>query len=482
MKSRIFPVVATAAITSLATLFVVGKLYQPKPYFTMAEDTKKNGATLTAFESGAAARNNAADFQLAAESAVKSVVHIKTQSKARTIEAYDIFGRMFEQQYYMQPQSGSGVVISPDGYIVTNNHVVANADQVTVTFNDKLTTEAKIVSKDPTTDIAVLKVNKKDLPYLEFGNSDNLHLGQWVLAAGYPLSLEATVTAGIVSAKGRSIGINQQQTPNAIESYIQTDAAVNPGNSGGALVNTDGQLVGINAAIVSPTGSYAGYSYAIPSNLVRKVVNDLVQFGKLQRGYLGVGFLSTKDATPEQLTGLGLDKNDGVYVGEVKPGSAADKAGIKVGDFITQVNDIPVNSEPEVREQIARYRPGDNINIVYTRNGAKRNTKAQLLNYEGTVSMSKAEANTALGAKFRELTVAEKRKYGINSGIIITEIGNGILAQERIKKDYVIIAANDEAISSPARLEEILASGNAVQLTGFYPGYNGMYYYTIRPR
>jgi Do/DeqQ family serine protease len=484
MKSKILPVIVTAAITSVATLLAISKLYTPKPYFGMAEERKNGMVSFASFENGTARTSPNTDFQFAAESSVKAVVHVKTQTKARTVQADDYYGRLFGQQYYIPQQegSGSGVVISPDGYIVTNNHVVANADMVTVTFNDRLTAEAKVISKDPTTDIAVLKVNQKNLPFLEFGNSDNVHLGQWVLAVGYPLTLDATVTAGIVSAKGRSIGINKQQANNAIESFIQTDAAVNPGNSGGALVNTDGQLIGINSAIASPTGSYAGYSYAIPSNLVRKVVNDLVQFGKLQRGYLGTYFLDKKDATPEQLTGLELDKNDGVYVGGIAVGSAAEKAGLKTGDFITQINSIPVNSETEVREQIAHYRPGDNINIGYSRNGAKKTTVAQLLNLENTVAIEKENTTKALGAKFRTLSNEEKKKYDVNNGISVADIGNGLLAQARIKKDFVIIAANDVPINAATDLEKAFETNDLVQLSGFYPGYKGMYYYTIRAK
>ena len=231
-------------------------------------------------------------------------------------------------------RSGSGVVISPDGYIVTNNHVVADAKEVSVTFNDRYTTKAKVVGTDPGTDIAVLKVDgDKNMSYMEFGNSDDAKLGQWVLAVGYPLSLDATVTAGIISAKGRSIGINRSQSASAIESFIQTDAAVNPGNSGGALVNTAGQLIGINSAIASPTGSYAGYSYAIPSNIVRKAVNDLMKYGSVQRAYMGVEYVSS----PEQLAKLGIDNVNGVYVMNVRPNSGAAKAGLTKGDVCEMI-------------------------------------------------------------------------------------------------------------------------------------------------
>ena len=376
MKSRIIPVVLTAALTSLGTLFLAARFNHTDTLFL----TNTN-AQLPVNYAGLGDKSiiNAAppvDFQSAAEASVKAVVHIKTTTKARTVVANDpfmddFFGMFGQRQYTLPPQmgSGSGVVISPDGFIVTNNHVVAGADQLTVTFNDRYTTTAKVVSTDPSTDIAVVKVEEKNLPFMEIGNTDEVRLGQWVLAVGYPLSLDATVTAGIVSAKSRSIGINRQQSRSAIESFIQTDAAVNPGNSGGALVNTKGQLIGINSAIASPTGSYAGYSYAIPANIVRKVVADLKQYGKVQRGYIGIQYLDRKNATPEQLSALGLDRNDGVYVQDVTAGGGAVAAGIRKGDFITQIAGVPVHTEPELLEQVARYKPGDHIAITYKRGG-----------------------------------------------------------------------------------------------------------------
>jgi Do/DeqQ family serine protease len=416
-------------------------------------------------------------------------VHIKTTTKARTVVANDpfmddFFGLFGPRQYTLPPQmgSGSGVVVSPDGYIVTNNHVVAGADQLTVTFNDRFTTTARVVSTDPSTDLAVVKVEEKNLPYMEFGNSDDVHLGQWVLAVGYPLSLDATVTAGIVSAKGRSIGINRQQSRSAIESFIQTDAAVNPGNSGGALVNTKGQLIGINAAIASPTGSYAGYSYAIPSNLVSKVVGDLKQYGKVQRGYLGIIYLDRKAATPEQLSALGLDRNDGVYVQEVMEGGGAIAAGIRKGDFITQVAGIPVHTEPELLEQIARYRPGDHIAVTYRRDNQEHATTVELKNSAGTTSVIKAgSGGRFLGAAVRPLSAEEKRSLSVPSGVIVTDPGTGTLARKTsMRKNFVITSVNDQPVGSIEDLQlRVAASNGRLQLAGFYPGYKGMYYYAL---
>ncbi|MBS1772163.1 MAG: trypsin-like peptidase domain-containing protein [Bacteroidetes bacterium] len=474
MKSRLLPVIITAAVTSLATYYAANKLNEQKPYFAAHDGSSSSMAKYASYETGSTAKSMAVDFQPAAESSVKAVVHIKTQTKARTVASDDAFLRMFGMQQYMPSQvgSGSGVVISPDGYIVTNNHVVANTDKVTVTFNNRYTTEAKVISTDPQTDIAVLKVNEKNLSYMEFGNSDNVKLGQWVLAVGYPLTLDATVTAGIVSAKSRSLGINRTQTSSAIESFIQTDAAVNPGNSGGALVNTDGLLIGINSAIASPTGSYAGYSYAIPANLVRKVVNDIVQFGSVKRGYMGVVFIDRKDATPEQLSALGIDRTDGVYVDVVSANGGAAEAGIKKGDFITAVNGTTVHSVPELMEQVARYHPGDNINVSYLRNGTVKVANVQL--------KKEATSTLVLGANFRALTNDEKKKYGVENGVLVTDAGKGTLAKSGVKTNFVIVAINDVPVGSVDDMQKELATNQDIQISGFYPNYRGMYYYNLR--
>jgi Do/DeqQ family serine protease len=488
MKSRIIPVVLTAALTSLGTLFLAARFNNNNPLFSL-----RNNQPLPVNYAGYGDKPIIAgtapiDFQAAAEASVKAVVHIKTTTKSRTVVAndpFDFFGGMFgPQQYTLPPQmgSGSGVVISPDGYIVTNNHVVAGADQLTVTFNDRYTTTAKVVSTDPSTDIAVVKVEEKNLAFMEFGNSDEVRLGQWVLAVGYPLSLDATVTAGIVSAKSRALGINRQQGRSAIESFIQTDAAVNQGNSGGALVNTRGQLIGINAAIASPTGSYAGYSYAIPANLVRKVVNDLKQFGSVQRGYLGIEYINRRNATPEQLSTLGLDRNDGVYVMNVTQNGGAIKAGIRKGDFITQVAGIPVHTEPELQEQIARYKPGDHVTVSYKRDGQEYNTTVELKNISGNTSVVKEGTGARLlGATVRPLTIEEKSSLGIQGGVVVSDPGNGVLSKKTsMRKNFIITSVNDEAIASIDDLQQRIAnSSGKLQLAGFYPGYKGMYYYAL---
>lgn len=489
MKSRILPVVITAALTSLGTFYLAAQFGTNNP---LLSNTATQQLPVNYVGLGDRPMTTAiapVDFQAAAEASVKAVVHIKTTTKSRTVVAsspYDqLFGDLFgPRQYTLPPQmgSGSGVVVSPDGYIVTNNHVVAGADQMTVTFNDRFTTSAKVISTDPSTDLAVIKVEEKNLPYMEFGNSDEVRLGQWVLAVGYPLSLDATVTAGIVSAKGRSIGINRTQSRSAIESFIQTDAAVNPGNSGGALVNTKGQLIGINSAIASPTGSYAGYSYAIPANLVKKVVGDLKQYGTVQRGYLGIQYLDRKSTSPEQLSALGLDRNDGVYVQEVTDNGGAKVAGIRKGDFITQVAGIPVRTEPELLEQIARYKPGDHIAITYMRGGKEYNTTVELKNSAGNTSVIKEGATGRLmGATVRPLTAEERRNYSVPAGILVTDPGSGTLAKKTsMRKNFIITSVNEQSVSSIEELQQLIAAaGGRIQLAGFYPGYKGMYYYAL---
>ncbi len=438
--------------------------------------------------------NGYTNLEDAAEKSSKAVVHIKTETNARQVQYQNPFGgsifdQFFGQQYMQQgPQesSGSGVVVSADGYIVTNNHVIDGADQIKVVFNNKKTVSAKLIGKDASTDLAVLKVDENNLSFIQYGNSDDVRLGQWVLAVGYPLTLETTVTAGIVSAKYRNIGINQQKSGNnAIESFIQTDAAVNPGNSGGALVNARGELIGINSAIASPTGSYAGYSFAIPSNIVKKVVNDMMKFGNVQRAYLGVGYLDTKNATPEQMSAYHLEKIEGIYINQIMENSSAEDAGLKVGDVITKIGNNSIKSGPQMLEKIAQYRPGESISINYIRNGKAATTTAKLKNVLGNTQIVKNEplSKEKLGVQMRDLTSQEAGQLGIKGGIYITGIlQNGLIAkQTRMKKGFVMTQVNEQAISSIKELEKIFQSEEKdFQLGGLYPNYQGLYYYEIK--
>ncbi|MCK7556183.1 trypsin-like peptidase domain-containing protein [Chitinophaga sedimenti] len=388
------------------------------------------------------------------------------------------------RQYYIPGQmaSGSGVLISDDGYIVTNNHVVDGADEVSVTLANNKTYQAKIVGIDPNTDLAVIKIDAKNLPYLLYGNSDEVSVGQWVLAIGYPLNLDATVTAGIVSAKSRSIGINTANNRRAIESFIQTDAAVNQGNSGGALVNTAGQLVGINAAIASPTGAYAGYSYAIPVNLVKKIVNDLLQYGNVQRAYLGINYIDPSNMTERDRQDLGLDRDfNGVAVSNVTSSSAAQQAGLQRGDIITGINGVTTPTISEMTEQVARYKPGDKITVSYLRNDKAYTVTTTLKNANGTTDIVKAGVLDYLGADLEPLSEREIASYGVDGGVRVIGITTGALKKQTdMKKSFVILKAGDIKVKNVDDLKKALEKNGSTQLIGFYPSLGGrLVYYNV---
>jgi S1-C subfamily serine protease len=350
-------------------------------------------------------------------------------------------------------------------------------------LNNKRTYKATLVGADPSTDIAVLKIEGKNLPYLVYGNSDEVRLGQWVLAVGYPLTLDVTVTAGIISAKARSIGINGRQSENPIESFLQTDAAVNQGNSGGALINTEGQLIGINSAIASPTGSYAGYSYAIPVNIVRKAVNDLIKFGTVQRAYLGINY-APESLTDEQKKEIGWKESDGVYITGVPAGGAAAAAGLKVGDVVLKVNGVTVTSGPEMQEQVTRYKPGDKVTLTYLRDGKETTTNLVLKNKVGNTDVVKRE--TVLDKIGGELATVDRKTAAsleIPGGVAVRKIGStGALKNSRIQEGFVITFINGQAIKSVDELAAALEAnkGRTVKIEGVYPGYSDTYGYPLR--
>lgn len=488
-------IILIASVTSFFTMGVAKNYFYP-PLVFQQNGNEQNDIHLANYTEPYTSPDGGSGYvnlEDAAERSSKAVVHIKTETKARTVQYRNPFGDDFFDQFfgggqrmYQQPQqsSGSGVIISADGYIVTNNHVVDGADNVTVILNNKKSYQAKVIGKDPSSDLAVLKIDESNLPIISYGNSDDVKLGQWVLAVGYPLTLETTVTAGIVSAKYRNIGINQSKSGNsAIESFIQTDAAVNPGNSGGALVNARGELIGINSAIASPTGSYAGYSFAIPSNIVKKVVNDMVKYGNVQRAYLGVSYVDNKNATPEQMSAYGLDKVDGIYINKVYEGSSAESAGLKEGDFITRIGNRAVKTGPEMSEQIAQFRPGDNTTISFIRKGKEITSTINFKNKLGTTDIVKAESSDALGLTMRALTPAESKSLRVVGGVYISEIKpNGLVArQTRMKKTFVVTQVNDKNVTSVEDLDKIIATGEKdIQLGGLYPNYQGIYYYMLK--
>ena len=426
------------------------------------------------------------DFVDAAEHSVDAVVHILTKVVRQSNTYEDFFGALLGQLYGYPGQSrsntleayGSGVVLTPDGYIVTNNHVVEGADQVEVTFNNKVKKTATIIGTDPTTDLALIKVEAEDLPYLTFGDSDNVRIGEWVLAVGNPFRLTSTVTAGIVSAKARNLSILGEGTE--VESFIQTDAAINPGNSGGALVNTKGELIGINAAIASHTGSYEGYSFAIPSNIVRKVVDDLLLYGETQRGYLGI---YPAELTQELAEKEGLELIEGVYVADVTEGGAAKLAGMQKGDVLTAINGKKVNTVTQLMETIRQYRPGDKVDVDVNRSGHHHHYELTLLNEDGNVDVVKkgdSFYNSEFGLMLRPVSKDDMRRLDIKNGLKIVEIRQGRFMNSGVPVDFVITKVNGNSVNSKSDLENALKNSRSRRTTieGVYPnGMMGSFYY-----
>lgn len=429
---------------------------------------------------------NTPDFVDAAERSVDAVVHIMTKVVRQSNTYNDFFGALLGQIYGYPGQTrsntmvayGSGVVLTPDGYIVTNNHVVEGADEVEVTFNNKVKKIARIIGTDPTTDLALIKVEASDLEYLTFGDSDNVRIGEWVLAVGNPFNLTSTVTAGIVSAKARNLSILGEGT--SVESFIQTDAAVNPGNSGGALVNTKGELVGINAAIASHTGSYEGYSFAIPSNIVRKVVDDLLLYGTAQRGYLGV---QIAELTQELAEKEGLENIEGVYVAGITEGGAAKQAGMKAGDVITTINGRKVNSTTQLRESVGQYRPGDKLDVEVNRNGKRQHYELTLLNEAGNVDLVKSGDsfyNAEFGLMLQSVNTEEMSRLNITNGLKIVEIRQGRFMNSGVPVDFVITKVNGYSVNNKTELESALRNNRSRRTTieGVYPnGMMGSFFY-----
>jgi Do/DeqQ family serine protease len=420
------------------------------------------------------------DFTTAAEKTIHAVVHIRSQFLRKSNVYDDFFGALREYfGYDTRPNReypisgfGSGVILSADGYIVTNNHVVQGAELVEVTLNDKRTMVAEIIGTDPSTDLALIKVEAADLPFVEYGNSDNVRIGEWVLAVGNPFNLTSTVTAGIVSAKARNINILGSQS--SIESFIQFDAAVNRGNSGGALVNTEGRLVGVNAAIASNTGSFAGYSFAIPVNIVKKVVEDLQFYGEVQRAYVGVIIREIND---EFASEEGLDNLKGVYVEALSENGGAQQAGLEQGDVITHLNGVEVNSLSQLLEVVGQYRPGDMVSVDVKRDNNYRNFSVELKNADGTTSIVKKEEkfyNEMLGATLEKIGDQDKRMLMVRGGLRVSSVeGDGLLQRGGIRKGFIITSINNNNVNSRDGLTRALEQNNEfARIQGIYP--NGM--------
>jgi Do/DeqQ family serine protease len=429
------------------------------------------------------------DFTTAAEYSVHAVVHVTASTESREYEArnpWDEFfwGQSAPRRYRIPPSvsTGSGVIISNDGYIVTNNHVVEEAADLEVTLNDNRRYHARLIGTDPATDIALIKINENELPFIEFANSDDVRVGEWVLAVGNPFNLNSTVTAGIVSAKGRNINVINDRF--AIESFIQTDAAVNPGNSGGALVNTIGQLIGINTAISTHTGSFEGYSFAVPSNIVLKVVNDLMEFGDVQRAFIGVNI---RDMNAALAAELDLEEVRGVYVAGLSENGAAADAGLEVGDIIIEVDGTPVYKTSELQEQIGKHRPGDEVEVVVSREGKKKKFAIVLRNRNGSTQLANQKEEIlvqGLGAEFEPLSQEELAELGLKNGVRIKKLDDGKLKREGLKEGYVIteITIENETmrIKRPKDITDFLEGRNDVGIfmKGIYPN-SGVRYYAF---
>ncbi len=417
------------------------------------------------------------DFTYAAESTVHAVVHVKTQSTRDNNYRNPLYEFFYGDRYRSDPEPvvgfGSGVIVSDDGYIVTNNHVIDNSDKIFVTLNDNREFEAELIGADPSTDLAVIKVKSESLPSIAFGNSDILRLGEWVLAVGNPYNLTSTVTAGIISAKGRSLGIIRDDF--RVESFIQTDAALNRGNSGGALVNLKGQLVGINTAIISPSGGYAGNSFAVPVSIVKKVYEDIKEFGQVQRAILGV---TIEDVNSELADEIDIKEIQGVYINGLRDDGAAKEAGIQVGDVITSVNGVQVNSVAELQEQISRYRPKEKVTVTLLRKNKKKQIDVVLRNMQGNTNIVRADAvSSALGAKFEEISSSEKQKFGIDHGVKISKIEAGKLKSEGIQEGFIILKINNQPVRSVTDIKQIINSADGgVYIEGIYPNGTVAYY------
>jgi serine protease Do len=415
------------------------------------------------------------DFTYAAELSTPSVVHIKAKSTRSASQQRTIFDDFFggespfgQPRNQQQESSGSGVIITNDGFIATNNHVIEGATELEVVTSDHKSYAAKIIGTDPSTDIAVIKIEGGKHPAMAFANSDNVRVGEWVLAVGNPFNLESTVTAGIVSAKGRSIGIlaekqqqqmyrrygedGRQKTSDAIESFIQTDAAVNPGNSGGALVNLKGELIGINTAIASPNGAYAGYAFAVPSEIVKKVTADIVKYGNVQRGYLGINLVELDGKKADEFK---TKTDEGIYVADVVENGAAKAAGIQKGDVIVKVDGMDTKSGPKLQEMIGRKRPGESTRVTVNRNGSLKDFEVTLRNRDGGKDIVKnsivSESKTfeQLGVELAELSSTDKQRMGVQNGVVVKKIVEGDIADyTQMREGFVVMKVGDKRINS----------------------------------
>ncbi len=489
-KKTLLALVAVAGVSSGVSIALFSAMQEKsEPISPNGESVTTAYATPTTFTPVVSRPAVETDFTQAAASTVNAVVSIKSTtmqqqrpSGSMEEEFFKYFFGQGRRDYTPQPRvgMGSGVIISEDGYIVTNNHVIEQADKIEVTLNDKRSFEATLIGSDPITDLALMKIDAEKLPIVRFGDSDKLQVGEWVLAVGNPFQLNSTVTAGIVSAKSRNLGMIAPSNRMGIESFIQTDAAVNPGNSGGALVNTAGELVGINTAIYSETGNYAGYSFAIPTSIVSKVITDLKQYGTVQRAMLGVSIMEMNDQLAKEKK---IELRKGVYVAEVSERSAAMEAGLETGDVIVAINGVATPTVAILQEQIARYRPGDKIKIEFFRGKDKKQADSVLKNSDGNTEVTKASNIDMLGATLKEASDELKNKLRIRGGVEVTKVKEGQFKKAGIRDGFVILDINGERIMNVKNVEAVFQAlmrgdtrDKVMFIKGLYPNGRAAYY------
>lgn len=463
--------------SSLLSVFLYSQYAEPKQIvwedtggesrYTALVDKLFNSRSTSSFNSAAPT-----NFIESAEIATPAVVNIRALLESG--------GGLFSSGT-LTGSSGSGVILTPDGFIVTNHHVVDRSTDIKVTLSDKREYKARLIGSDASTDIALIKIEEVNLPFVVFGNSDSLRVGEWVLAVGNPFNLESTVTAGIISAKGRNINILGGGA--SIESFIQTDAAVNPGNSGGALVNTMGELIGVNTAIITESGSYEGYSFAVPSNLVQKVIRDLREFNVVQRAFLGI---SIQDLDAETARELNLPNAEGALINRIASGGAAEDAALEIGDVIISVNGSKVRSTSELQEYVGRFRPGESVSIEYWRNAKKRSNRVQLKDGNNSTSIARVrgdELESQLGLALRDLSKEERRKLRIQ-GAIVSSVRRGSLVYDtNMQPGFIISSVNGNRITSAAEaVDAIQIAYNSLSLDGYYEGEPDLYSYRFKKK
>lgn len=473
MRNNHFSTILLSTLVSLVCLSSYHLVFQHNKNRSAAEESNKTPVYFTSYH-GITDSKPEGDFSSAAERAMPAVVHIKSMMAVQNY--YDPWsdffgwGGMQQRQQRSAESSGSGVIVNKDGYIVTNNHVIKDAENITVTLYDNRTFDAEVIGSDPSSDLGVIRIKAEHLSPIEFANSDEARVGQWVIAVGNPFNLSSTVTAGIVSAIGRNLEIIKDKA--AIESFIQTDAAVNPGNSGGALVDLQGKLVGVNTAISSPTGAYAGYAFAIPANIVRKNVEDIIQYGAVQRVFLGIGRISTLNNIEAEKNDLAIE--EGLLIQSLNPSGSAARAGVQVGDVIQKIDGVAIKTEAKLMESIAKHRPGETAKMLVYRDGKEKIIDILLRNQQGTTDVVRRSARMQqLGIEVTDLDDRTRKQYNIDYGVKVSRLSAGKIRQSTdMPEGFVILELNDKKVKTEQEVTDIFESAKGkVSIEGFVPGY-----------